>query len=99
MPLTTGVIMDLLNTLVKSYGLTGYLCLDDVAVEQRFSKKSPGMGWVYSGSKGSKVYGLHLVVLLWCVGIIKNPIAFRLWQPKEKGGQGVIAPKCNWLNK
>lgn len=88
MPLSTRVIMDLLITLAQSYGLAGYLCLDDVAVEKRFSKKSPWTGWVYSGSKGGKVYGLHIVVLLWCIGIIKIPVSFRLWQPKDKCGQG-----------
>jgi hypothetical protein len=87
-PLSTRVIMDLLITLAKSYGLTGYLSLDDVAVEKRFSKKCPWTGWIYSGSKGGKVYGLHIVVLLWCVGIIKIPVSFRLWQPKDKCGKG-----------
>ncbi len=86
-PLSTRVIMDLLITLAKSYGLIGYLSLDDVAVEKRFSKKCPWTGWIYSGSKGGKVYGLHIVVLLWCIGIIKIPVSFRLWQPKNKCGK------------
>lgn len=86
MPLSTRVVMGLLIALAQSYGLTGYLCLDDVVVEKRFSKKTPWTGWTYSNSKGGKVYGLHIVVLLWCVGSIKIPVAFRLWQPKAKCG-------------
>lgn len=85
-PLSTRVVMDLLIALAQSYGLTGYLCVDDVVVEKRFSKKTPWTGWTYSNSKGGKVYGLHIVVLLWCVGAIKIPVAFRLWQPKAKCG-------------
>lgn len=83
-PLSTRVMMALLITLAQSYGLPGYLCLDDVVVEKCFSKKCPWTGWTYSTSKKPKVYGLHIVVLLWCLGPLKVPVAFRLWRPGDK---------------
>jgi hypothetical protein len=29
------------------------------------------------------VRGIHIVVLLWCVGAWRIPVAFRLWRPKQ----------------
>jgi hypothetical protein len=47
-------------------------CIDDVVIEKAFAKKR-------------KVYGLHVVVLLWCSfdGRLRIPVAFRLWRPKR----------------
>lgn len=81
---STRVVMALLVALAQSYGLAGYLCLDDVVVAKRFSKKCPWTGWTWSNSEKHKVYGLHIVVLLWCLGPVKIPVAFRLWQPRAK---------------
>lgn len=83
-PLSTRVVMSLLIALVQSYGITGYLCLDDVVIEKRFSRKCPWTGWTFSTSKKRTVYGLHIVVLLWCAGPVKIPVAFRLWRPQDK---------------
>lgn len=80
------VLMGVLIAFAQSYGVTGYLCLDDVVVAKRFSKQCRWTGWTWSNSKGGKVYGLHIVVLLWCVGVVKIPVAFRLWQPRAKCG-------------
>jgi len=30
------------------------------------------------------VYGFHVVVLMWCSGIWRIPVAFRIWRPKKK---------------
>lgn len=62
----------------------GYLALDDVVVEKRFSKLCNWMGWTWSSSLGRKVHGFHIVLLLWCSGRWRIPVAFRLWRPKEK---------------
>ncbi|MFQ5873743.1 MAG: transposase [Dehalococcoidia bacterium] len=83
-PLSTRMIMALLISFAQSYNIKGYLCLDDVVIEKRFSKRCPWTGWTFSTSKGRKVYGLHIVVLLWCSGLVKIPVAFRLWQPKDQ---------------
>jgi hypothetical protein len=63
----------------------GYLCRDDVVVEKAFAKRLPWAGWTYSFAKKRKVYGMHVVVMLWCStdGRFRIPVAFRLWRPKR----------------
>ena len=84
MPLSTRALMGLLISWVKRQPL-GYLCLDDVVVEKAWAKRLPWAGWTYSFAKKRKVYGLHIVVLLWCSQDQhwRIPIAFRLWRPKR----------------
>jgi hypothetical protein len=85
MPLSTRATMGLLVKWVKRLGLTGYLCLDDVIVEKAFAYKLPWAGWTYSFAKKRKVYGLHIVVWLWCStnGYWRIPVAFRVHRPKR----------------
>jgi hypothetical protein len=84
MPCSTRRLMALLVRWVKRQAL-GYLCLDDVIVEKAFARKLSWAGWCYSYAKKRQVYGLHLVVLLWCSGDgqWRIPVAFRLWRPKR----------------
>jgi len=88
-PFSTRALMALLIAWAKRQGL-GYLCLDDVVVEKAFAKKLPWAGWTYSFAKKRKVYGLHIVVLLWCSpgGHWRIPVAFRLWRPKRSTAKG-----------
>ena len=53
--------------------------------EKAFAKRLPWARWTYSFAKKRKVYGLHIVVLLWCGadGGPRIPVAFRLWRPKR----------------
>jgi DDE superfamily endonuclease len=70
----------------KSHRGEGYLSLDDCVIEKAFAKKLPWAGWTYSFAKKRKVYGLHVVVLLWCIGDgggFRIPVAFRIWRPKR----------------
>ena len=60
----------------------GYLAVDDVVVSKPFSKQNRWVGWTYSTSEKRHVRGFHVVVLLWCVGPWRIPVAFRLWRPK-----------------
>ncbi|MBV9279254.1 MAG: transposase, partial [Chloroflexi bacterium] len=85
MPLSTRALMALLIRWVQRCGSTGYLCLDDVVVEKAFAKRLPWAAWTYSFAKKRKVYGVHIVVLLWCShdGHWRIPVAFRLWRPKR----------------
>jgi hypothetical protein len=85
MPLSTRSLMGLLVALVVRSGVPGYLCLDDVVVEKAFAKRLPWAGWTYSFAKKRKVYGMHIVVVLWCAsdGCLRVPVAFRLWRPKR----------------
>ncbi len=59
--------------------------LDDVVVSKPFSKQSRWVGWTYSTTEKRHVRGFHAVVLLWCVGPWRIPMAFRLWRPKAHG--------------
>nr|MDA8217477.1 transposase [Dehalococcoidales bacterium] len=81
---STRALMKLLIAWAKRQPL-GYVCLDDVVVEKAFAKRLPCAGWTYSFAKKRKVYGLHIVVLLWCSedSHWRVPIAFRLWRPKR----------------
>jgi len=88
---STRSLMALLVAWVKRQApdpVGGYLCLDDVLVEKAFAQKLPptrsGAGWNYSFAKKRQVYGLHIVVLLWCRddSVWRIPVAFRLWRPK-----------------
>jgi hypothetical protein len=84
-PWSTRVLMGLLVAWVIRRGRPGYVCLDDVVVEKAFAKRLPWAGWTYSFAKKRKVYGMHIVVLLWCAtdGRWRVPVAFRLWRPKR----------------
>jgi hypothetical protein len=67
-------------------GWDGYLCLDDVVVEKTFAKKLPWADWTYYFARRRKVYGMHIVLLLWCScdKRWRIPVAFRVWRPKRK---------------
>jgi Transposase DDE domain len=85
MPLSTRALMQVLIAFALRLGRDGYLCLDDVIVEQAYAKRLPWAGWTYSFAKQRKVYGLPIVVLLWCSrdGAWRVPVGFRLWRPKR----------------
>jgi DDE superfamily endonuclease len=84
-PWSTRALMGLLVAWVRRSGGPGYLCLDDVVVEKAFARRLPWAGWTYSFAKKRKVYGMHVVVVLWCAPDRRwrIPVAFRLWRPKR----------------
>jgi hypothetical protein len=84
-PWSTRVLLGLLVAWIRHASLPGYLCLDDVVVEKAFAKRLAWAGWTYSFAKKRKVYGMHIVVVLWCSidGGWRIPVAFRLWRPKR----------------
>jgi DDE superfamily endonuclease len=84
-PWSTRRLLGLLVAWVRHRGLPGYVCLDDVVVEKAFARRLAWAGWTYSFAKKRKVYGLHVVVLVWCSadGRLRVPVAFRLWRPKR----------------
>lgn len=79
------VVMSLLVAFAKRLGRDGYLALDDVIVEKAFAKRLPWASWVYSFAKKRKLWGMHIVVLVWCScdGHWRIPVGFRLWRPKR----------------
>jgi hypothetical protein len=84
-PWSTRALMRLLVAWIRHASPPGYLCLDDVVVEKAFARRLRWAGWTYSFAKKRKVYGMHIVVLLWCSadGGYRIPVAFRLWRPKR----------------
>lgn len=62
----------------------GFFSLDDVVVEKPWSRLLPWVGWTYSTTRKEKVRGLVIVVLFWSNGVLRIPVAFRLWKPKER---------------
>jgi hypothetical protein len=94
-PLSTRSLMGLLVAWVARSGVPGYLCLDDVVVEKAFAKRLRWAGWTYSFAKKRKVYGMHVVVVLWCSadGGFRIPVAFRLWRPKRSCAPGAYQTK------
>ena len=84
-PWSTRKLLAPLVAWIRHASLPGYLCLDDVVVEQAFAKQLPWAGWTYSFAKKRKVYGMHIVVVLWCSTDRRwrIPVAYRLWRPKR----------------
>ncbi len=81
--ISSRALMKAVTAWAKRLG-TGYLAVDDVVVEKPFSKRCGWMGWTYSTAQKRKVHGFHVVVLLWCCGCWRIPVAYRLWRPKAK---------------
>ena len=81
---STRGLMDTIINWANCLGIPGYLAMDDVVVEKPFSRCVPWVGWTYSTSQKRKVRGMHIVVLLWCAGWWRIPVAFRLWRPKNR---------------
>jgi hypothetical protein len=75
----------------RRVGTPGYLCVDDVVLEKPFARRLPWAAWTYSFAKKQKVYGVHVVLLLWSsdpTGAWRIPVAFRLWRPKRACAPG-----------
>jgi hypothetical protein len=81
--ISTRALMGTVINWAKCLGIVGHLAIDDVVVEKPFSRCVPWVGWTFSTSQKRKVRGLHVVVLLWCAGGWRIPVAFRLWRPKR----------------
>ena len=65
-PWSTRALMRLGVAAIIRHGEPGYLCLDEVVIEKAFAKRLRWAGWTYSFAKQGKVYGMHVVVVLWC---------------------------------
>jgi hypothetical protein len=85
MPFSTWALTALLIAFAQRVGQSGYLVLGNVIVEKAYAKRLLWASWTYSFAKKRKVYGLHIVVLLWCSldGMWRIPVGFRLWRPKR----------------
>lgn len=79
---STRALMKAIIGWAKGLG-AGFLSVDDVVVAKPSSILSAWVGWTYSTSEKRIVRGFHVVVLLWCTGCWRIPVAFRLWRPKS----------------
>ncbi len=79
---STRALMKAIIGWAKGLG-AGFLSVDDVVVAKPSSVLSAWVGWTYSTSEKRVVRGFHVVVLLWCRGCWRIPVAFRLWRPKS----------------
>ena len=95
MPFSTRALMALLMAFVRRLDRPGYLIVDDVIVEKAYARRLPWAGWTYSYAKQRKLYGLHIVLLLWCSHDQqwRIPVGFRLWRPKRSCGPGAYRTK------
>jgi len=73
----------------------GFLCLDDGVVEKPWSVLLPWVGWTYSTTRRQKVKGMVLVVLFWSHGVLRVPVAFRLWRPRDRCAPGAYRTKLD----
>lgn len=85
MPGSTRRLMGLLIAFARGLDQEGYLVLDEVIVEKAFAKRLPWAGNLYSFAKKRKVWGIQIIVLVWCstAGQWRIPVGFRLWRPKR----------------
>lgn len=90
MPFSTRALTSLMCAFTHRLGQEGYLSIDEVLVEKAFAKKLPWAGWNYYFAEKRSIYGLLIVVLVWCSddGRWRIPVGFRLWRPKERCGKG-----------
>ena len=87
MPFSSRVVFGVCARFVKQLGVTGYLSLDDVIVPKPFSKTLLWTTKLWSSSENRYVYGMQIVVLCWCWGSFKVPLAIRLWTSKQATSQ------------
>ena len=79
--ISTRALMKAVRVWATRWGL-GYWAIDDVVVDKPFCQCNPWVGWTYSTTQKRVIRGFQVVVLLWCVGYWRIPVAFRLWRPK-----------------
>jgi hypothetical protein len=66
----------------------GYLLLDDTVMAKPFATAMEGLAWVFSSQERRPVYGFSLVLWVWTTGVLRIPLAMRLWR---KGGPSKYA--------
>lgn len=69
-------------SLVQRVGGTGYLIIDDTAIQHKRSKKIQGCYWDYDHAEGRNVLCQRLVVVLWSNGFFRIPVGYALWHKK-----------------
>jgi len=74
------------QTLLNSFAIRlldridGFLILDDTVIPKPYSKRLEGFSYIYDHSQNKCVYGICVVLLAWTNGIIKLPIAYKVYK-------------------
>lgn len=77
------IVMFITQLLKSQTAISGYLIIDYVIIRKPYSPKLPCISTIYDHTTGTYVKGYQVVVLLWSNGLIKIPLAWRLWRSKE----------------
>lgn len=79
--------MALLTASVMRLRRAGYLILDEVIVAKNRAKRLPWAARISACAKRRTVWGVQIVVLLWCAHDRRwrIPLGFRRWRPKRSG--------------
>ena len=83
-PFSTRALLALGAVWARGQGVVGYLSLDDVVVPKPFSRALCWVTTLWCASEKRYVQAMHIVVITWCWGRFKVPLAIRLWYPKAK---------------
>ena len=69
----------------------GYLIIDDVLVPKRYSRQIQGVYNEFDHVDNERVKGLRIVMILWCHGHLRIPIAWAIWHKEKKYFLGFTA--------
>jgi hypothetical protein len=61
----------------------GYLVVDEVVISKPYLVHCDWVGFIWSTSERRSIRGLCAVVVMFCTGTWRIPVAFRLWRPKS----------------
>jgi hypothetical protein len=83
-PFSTRALLGLCAAWVRRQGVRGYMSLDNVIVAKPFSQMLCWATTLWCPREKRYVHAMDIVVLAWCWGRFKVPLAIRLWYPKAK---------------
>jgi len=84
LPFSSRALLGLGIAWIHQQGVLGYLSLDDVIVPKPFSRALRWAKKLWCPSEKRYVHAMCIVVITWCWGPFKVPVALRLWCPKGK---------------
>ena len=69
----------------------GYLIIDDVLVPKRYASRIQGVYNEFDHADNEHVKGMRIVMLLWCNGQVRIPVAWAIWHKEKKYFLGYTA--------
>ena len=97
--------------LATRLGADGWLIIDDVLLPKPFAQALAFAGWDYDHASNRNTYGLRLVFVVWCNGVLLIPLLFTCWQKdltkkparpkraKKKKSRKKAGPPCAARNR